>query len=177
MKGVALEIYLEKDRVSLFKYLNKTIMANTYTQCYIQLVFAVKGREHLIPQANKDEVYKYMTGIIQAHKHKLLAINGMPDHVHLFIGWHPDQSLSKLVYEVKTSTTKFIKQQHWMPFAFSWQKGFGAFSYSRSHIDSVCKYIARQEEHHRNRSFKDEYLEMLKKFAVNYDEKYLFEFT
>lgn len=151
-------------------------MANTYTQCYIQVVFAVKNREYLIPNDHKDEVYKYMTGIIQSYKHKLLAINGMPDHVHIFIGLHPQQSLSNLVYEVKTSSTKFIKRQDWMCFNFSWQKGFGAFSYSRSQVDTVCKYIARQEEHHRKKSFRNEYLKMLEDFDVGYNPQYLFDF-
>ena len=151
-------------------------MANTYTQLYIQLVFAVKRREDLIPKEHKNEVYKYMTGIIQNHKHKLLAINGMPDHVHIFIGQSPDQSLSKLVSEVKTYTTKFIKKQPWMRHDFSWQKGFGAFSYSRSHIDAVVKYIANQEQHHAKRTFKAEYLDMLEKFEVEYDERYIFDF-
>ena len=154
----------------------KNSMANTYTQLYIQLVFAVKNREHLIPRQHKDDVYKYMTGVIQAHKHKLIVINGLPDHVHIFIGLHPNQSLSELVYEVKTATTKYIKKQPWMKFDFAWQKGFGAFSYSRSHIDAVYKYIQNQEEHHKKRTFKEEYLDFLKKFEVEYDEKYLFDF-
>jgi putative transposase len=151
-------------------------MANTYTQLYIQLVFVVKGRRNLIPNKHKADVYKYMTGIIQSRKHKLIAINGMPDHVHIFIGLHPAQSLSKLVEEVKTATTKFIKKQDWMLHEFAWQVGFGAFSYSRSHIDNVYRYIQNQEEHHRKKTFKEEYLDFLEKFAVDYDERYLFEF-
>ncbi len=151
-------------------------MANTYTQLYIQLVFVVKGRQNLIPQEHKDTIYKYMTGVLQKRKHKVIAINGMPDHVHIFIGLHPAQSLSKLAEEVKTATTKFIKQQSWNRFDFAWQIGFGAFSYSRSHIDAVYKYIQNQEEHHKVKSFKEEYLEFLHKFEVEYDDKYLFEF-
>ena len=151
-------------------------MANTYTQLYIQIVFSVKGREHMIPKQYKDDVYKYVTGVIQQRKHKLLAINGMPDHVHIFIGLHPSQSLSDLVEETKTAATKYIKKQSWMKYDFSWQRGFGAFSYSRSHIDRVVKYIANQEEHHKKRTFREEYLDMLQKFDIEYDERYVFEF-
>lgn len=151
-------------------------MANTYTQLYIQIVFAVKRRQHLIPKEHKATVYKYITGVIQERKHKLLAINGMPDHIHIFIGLHPDQSLSDLVQEIKTAATKYIKQQPWMKSDFSWQRGFGAFSYSRSHIDNVVKYIANQEEHHRKQTFKKEYLKLLQKFDIEYDERYVFDF-
>ena len=100
----------------------------------------------------------------------------MSDHSHIFIGLNPDQSISDLVQETKTATTKFIKKQSWMPFAFSWQRGFGSFSYSRSHIDAVVNYIRNQEKHHHRSSFKEEYIEMLEKFNVPYDKKYLFEF-
>lgn len=151
-------------------------MANTYTQLYIQIVFAVKRRQHLIPKEHKAVVYKYITGVIQQRKHKLLAINGMPDHIHIFIGLHPDQSLSDLVQETKAAATKYIKQQPWMKSDFSWQRGFGAFSYSRSHIDNVVKYIANQEEHHKNQTFKKEYLNLLQKFNIEYDERYVFDF-
>lgn len=151
-------------------------MANTYTQLYIQIVFAVKRRQHLIPKEHKTAVYKYITGVIQERKHKLLAINGMPDHIHIFIGLHPDQSLSDLVQETKTAATKYIKQQTWMKSDFSWQRGFGAFSYSRSHIDNVVKYIANQEEHHKKQTFKKEYLKLLQKFDIEYDERYVFDF-
>ena len=151
-------------------------MANTYTQLYIQIVFAVSKREDLIPKEHKDEVYKYMTGVIQKRKHKLIAINGMPDHIHIFIGLHPEQSLSDLIGDVKRATTKFIKKQPWMKYEFSWQRGFGAFSYSRSHIDAVVKYIDNQEIHHKKKTFREEYLEMLKKFDVDFNEKYIFDF-
>jgi len=151
-------------------------MANTYTQLYIQIVFAVKGKEHMIPKAHKEDVHRYMTGVIQQRKHKLLAIHCMPDHVHIFIGYHPPQAIPDLVNDIKTTSTKFIKKQPWMPFAFSWQVGYGAFSYSRSHIDAVVKYILNQEEHHKKRTFKEEYLDMLQKFDVDYNEQYLFEF-
>jgi REP element-mobilizing transposase RayT len=151
-------------------------MANTYTQLYIQLIFSVKGREHMIPKQYKDGVYKYMTGVIQGRKHKLLAINGMPDHIHIFIGLHPAQSISDLVEEIKTAATKYIKKQSWMKYDFSWQRGFGAFSYSRSHIDAVVKYIENQEEHHKKRTFREEYLDFLEKFEIEYDKRYVFDF-
>lgn len=151
-------------------------MANTYTQLYIQIVFAVKGRQHLIPKEHKVDVYKYITGVIQQRQHKLLAINGMSDHIHIFISCHPNQSLSDLVQEIKTASTKYIKKQPWMKSNFSWQRGFGAFSYSRSHIERVAKYIANQEEHHQKQSFKKEYLDFLQKFEIEYDDRYVFDF-
>ncbi|MGB0930500.1 MAG: IS200/IS605 family transposase [Chitinophagales bacterium] len=151
-------------------------MANTYTQLYVHFIFAVKGRQHLIPKIYKDEVYKYITGVIQKRKHKLIAINGMPDHVHVFVGLHPSQSISDLMEDTKTAATKFIKKQPWMKYDFAWQRGFGAFSYSRSQIDSVVKYIRNQEIHHQTKTFKEEYLEVLEKFEVDYDERYIFEF-
>jgi len=153
-------------------------MANTYTQLYVQLIFAPKGRKKMIPKTHKEEVQKYITGIIQdeRRKHKLLAINCMPDHIHIFVGLHPAQSISNLVSDIKTASTKFIKKQSWMPYAFEWQVGFGAFTYSKSHIDRVVKYILNQEEHHKKKTFKEEYLDFLNKFDVSYDEKYLFEF-
>ncbi len=152
-------------------------MANTYTQLYIQVVFAVQGRQSLIPNKHKDEIYKYITGIVQNPKraHKLLAINGMPDHVHMFIGLNPAMALSDLVRDVKAISSGFIKEKKWLREKFSWQEGFGAFSYSRSHIDRVIKYIQHQEEHHRKKTFKEEYLKMLQAFNVKYDERYVFK--
>ena len=152
-------------------------MANTYTQLYIQIVFAVQERQSLIPTRHKDELYKYMTGIIQNPKraHKLLAINGMPDHVHLFIGLNPAQALSDLIRDVKASSSAFIKEKKWLAGKFSWQEGFGAFSYSRSHIDRVVRYIHNQEEHHRKKTFKEEYLDMLEVFNIQYDKRFLFK--
>jgi putative transposase len=150
-------------------------MANTYTQLYIQAVFAVQGRPNLIPQKNKEELHKYITGIIQNNKHKLLAINCMPDHVHVFFGLHPSQSISDLLRDIKTNSSKFISEKKWISGKFEWQLGFGAFSYSKSHIDNVIKYINNQESHHKKKSFKEEYLEFLKKFDIDYDEKYLFD--
>jgi len=138
------------------------------------LVFAVKGRNSLIPANHKDELQKYITGIIQNREHKLLAINNMPDHIHIFIGLSPKMAISDLVNEIKTASSKFMKRKRWRG-QFEWQEGYGAFSYSHSQIDNVIKYINNQEEHHKKRTFREEYIDLLKKFEVEYDEKYLFE--
>jgi len=152
-------------------------MANTYTQIDIHLVFAVKGRESLIRKEWQADLYKYITGIVQNHKHKMLRINGMPDHIHIFIGYDPVQPLPKLVEEIKTSSNAFIKSNKFTSFKFAWQNGYGAFSHSKSQRDTVIQYIANQEMHHRKKTFKAEYLEMLQKFEVEYNEKYLFDFV
>jgi len=149
-------------------------MANTYTQLYIHIVFTVKNRESIIPQKNKEELQKYITGIIQNRSHKLIAINTMPDHVHILIGYKPSQSLPDLIRDIKANSSKFINEKRWLMGRFNWQEGYGAFSYSRSNIDNVIKYINNQEEHHKKSSFKDEYLKLLKKFEIDYDEQYLF---
>jgi REP element-mobilizing transposase RayT len=151
-------------------------MANTYTQIYIHAVFAVQGRQNLIRKENKEELHKYITGIIRNKGQKLIAINSMPDHVHLFIGMKPNMALSDLIRDVKNNSSNFINEKKWIRGKFNWQKGFGAFSYGHSQIDAVVKYILNQEKHHAHQTFKEEYLEMLKKFNVEYDEKYLFEF-
>ena len=151
-------------------------MANTYTQIYIHIVFAVQGRQNIIPKEHKEEMHKYMTGIIQNKGQKLIAINSMPDHVHSFIGMKPTIALSDLVRDVKNNSSNFINDKKWIRGKFNWQKGFGAFSYAHSQIDTVAKYILNQEKHHEKKTFKEEYLEMLKNFNVEYDEKYLFEF-
>jgi len=153
-------------------------MADTYTQLYIQMVFSVKGRKSMIPKVHKEDVHKYITGIVQdkSRRHKMLAIHCMPDHIHIFVGLHTAQSIADLVNDIKTASSKYIKNQTWMLFDFAWQHGYGAFSYSRSHIDKVVKYILNQEEHHKKRTFKEEYLDFLDKFEIPYEEKYLFEF-
>jgi REP element-mobilizing transposase RayT len=150
-------------------------MANTYTQIYIHVVFAVQGRQNLIPKEHKEELHKYITGIVQNKGHKLIAINSMPDHAHVFIGMKPNMALSDLVRDIKNNSSNFINEKKWVRGKFNWQKGFGAFSHSHSQVDAVAKYILTQEKHHEKKTFKQEYLEMLKKFAVEYDEKYLFE--
>jgi len=150
-------------------------MANTYTQCYIHLVFAVKNRNALIKKQWKDELEMYITGIIQNNKHKLLAIGSMPDHIHIFIGYNLNQLIPDLVEEIKTSSNLWIKENKKSQFKFEWQKGYGAFTHSRSQLDVVVKYI-RNQEHHHKKSFKTEYLEILAKNEIEYKEEYLFDF-
>jgi REP element-mobilizing transposase RayT len=150
-------------------------MANTYTQLFIQIVFSPWGRASMILPKHKDELQMYATGIIQNRKHKLLAINFMPDHAHIFIGYNMVQPLPDLVRDIKAGTSKLINDRRWIFGKFEWQAGYGAFSYSRSEIDTVIKYINNQEEHHRKMSFKDEFLELLKRFEIDYDERYLFK--
>ncbi|MBO9582906.1 MAG: IS200/IS605 family transposase [Flavobacterium sp.] len=150
-------------------------MANTYSQLYIQIVFAVKGRQNLISKNWKDEMYKYITGIITNQKQKLIAINGMPDHIHILVGIKPDISLSDLVRDIKSSSSKFINEQKWINGKFEWQTGFGAFSYGHSQLTNVIEYIENQEEHHKIRTFKEEYIAFLKLFNIDYKYEYLFE--
>jgi len=150
-------------------------MANTYTQIYIHIVFAVQGRQNLIPKSHKEELHKYITGIVRNKGQKLIAINSMPDHTHTFIGMKPAIALSDLVRDIKNNSSGFINNKKWIRGKFNWQKGFGAFSYGHSQIDAVVKYILNQEQHHAKKSFREEYLDMLKMFQVEYDEKYLFE--
>jgi putative transposase len=150
-------------------------MANTYSQVYLQFIFAVKGRQSLIHQKHNDELQKYITGIVQNRKQKMLAINNVPDHLHLFVGFNTTMSIADFMEEVKSISSKFINDKSWTKGKFEWQRGYGVFSYSRSHIDKVVKYIINQQTHHKKKSFKDEYLEFLKKFEIDYEEKYLFE--
>ena len=150
-------------------------MANTYSQIYIHVVFAVKGRQNLIRAEIREDLQKYITGIITNREQKLLSIFCMPDHTHLLIGLKPSISISNLVRDIKAGSSKFINDKNLIKGKFSWQEGFGVFSYSRSQIDTVIKYIQNQEKHHNKKSFKEEYLEFLKKFEIEYDEKYLFE--
>ncbi|OXA75828.1 REP element-mobilizing transposase RayT [Flavobacterium aquidurense] len=149
-------------------------MANTYSQIYIHIVFAVKGMQSLISENWKEEVYKYITGITTNKGQKLIAINGMPDHIHILIGLKPDKSISDLVREIKSNSSKFINDKKWINGKFEWQNGFGAFSYSHSQISNVINYIQRQEEHHQTKTFKEEYIEFLKLFNVEFKDEYLF---
>jgi len=151
-------------------------MANSYSQIYIQIVFAVKGRQNLIKREHKEELHKYITGIVKAKKQKMLAINCMPDHTHMFIGFTPDMKISDLVRDVKSISSGFINEKKFVKGKFNWQHGFGAFSYSHSHIDRVVKYVLNQEEHHKKKTFREEYIGLLEKFNVVYDPKYIFEF-
>jgi REP element-mobilizing transposase RayT len=151
-------------------------MANTYTQLYVQFVFAVKGRQSLLRKQYRQEVYKYVTGIVEKRGHKMLQINGMSDHVHIFIGFKPTEKLSDLVRDIKTNSSMFIKEQRFTPFKFEWQAGYGAFTYGHSQIDDVCKYIANQEEHHKKVTFRQEWTAFMNKFEVENDEQYWFDF-
>jgi putative transposase len=150
-------------------------MANTYTQIYLQLVFAVHSREALIKPEFKDEVYKYMTGIVRNNGSKLLAINGMPDHVHLLVGWKPSVDLPSLVKDVKAGSSRFINEKRFLRGRFNWQEGYGAFSYGHSQLTSVIKYIENQEQKHARRSFRTEYMSLLRKFDIAFEEKYAFK--
>lgn len=150
-------------------------MPNTYTQIYLQVVFAVKGRQNLVPKQHREEIHKYITGIVQKRDHKMLSVFCMPDHVHLLVGIKPAMAISDLVRDIKAGSSNFINERKWMPGKFNWQEGFGAFSYSRSQIDHVIQYILGQEEHHKKKTFRDEYIGLLKEFDIAYDEKYLFE--
>ncbi len=149
-------------------------MANTYTQLLIQLVFAVKYRESLIHESIREEVEKYITGIVQNNGHKMLAIYCMPDHCHILVGLNPKQSISDLVRDIKANSSKWINEQQWIARRFSWQEGYGAFSYAKSQRDRVVNYVLNQPVHHQKRTFRQEYTTFLQKFKVDYDEKYMF---
>ena len=151
-------------------------MANTYSQAHFHLVFAVKHRQALIQRSWKDELERYITGIVQTHKHKLLAIGAMPDHIHIFLGYHLMHRIPDLVEEIKTSSNHWIKQKNFSASKFDWQNGYGAFTHSRSQVDAVVKYVLHQEEHHRKKNFREEYLDMLQKAEIKFEEKYLFQF-
>jgi REP element-mobilizing transposase RayT len=152
-------------------------MANTFTQIYIQIIFAVQFREYCIPKNHKEELHKYITGIVRNQGQKLIAVNSMPDHIHIFIGQKPSSSLSNLVRDIKSMSSTFVNEKKWLRGKFRWQEGFGAFSYSHSHIDRVVKYIQDQEKHHIHKSFREEYIQLLKSFSIDYNEKYLFEWV
>ena len=147
----------------------------TFSQIYIQIVFAVHGRNSIIKVEWEEELYKYITGIVQNKGQKMLAINGSFDHIHLFIGMKPSCRLSDLVREVKKSSNVFINEKRFSRYKFEWQEGYGSFSYSHSAIGNVVKYIMNQKAHHKKRTFKEEYLDLLKKFEIDYKEEYLFE--
>jgi putative transposase len=151
-------------------------MANTYSQIYIQIVFAVQGRQCLIQPDHKEEIHKYITGIVTRQKQKLLQINGVSDHVHLLIGLKPNIALSDLVRDIKADSSKFINERRWVKGKFHWQEGFGAFSYGHSQLDRVIQYIRDQEKHHLQNSFKHEYLALLHKFDIAFEDKYVFDF-
>ena len=147
-------------------------MADTFTQIYIQIVFSVRNRLKLIDPLWEDELYKYISGLIKQKGEKCLTVNGMPDHIHIFIGMSPDGTLSDLVREIKKSTNRFIKSKGLVKGPFYWQAGYGAFSYSHSQLNRVMKYILNQKEHHRGVSYEKEYKDLLEKYEVNYNPKY-----
>lgn len=149
-------------------------MANTFTQIYIQIVFAVKGRQSLIHKTWRDELHKYICGIVNGKEQKVYAIGGVEDHIHILVSIKPNISISDLVRDIKANSSKWINQKGVLPGKFQWQEGFGAFSYAQSQLDTVIAYVNNQEEHHKKKTFKDEYLGLLQKFKIEYDEKYLF---
>ncbi len=151
-------------------------MANTYTQLYAQLVFAVQGRRHLIPKNRKEELHQYITGIVRNRGQKLLAVHCMPDHAHVFIGFGPTLTIADLVRDIKQATSIWVKEKGIVPSSFSWQEGYGAFTYAQSQVKDVVRYVLNQEEHHRKHTFREEYLAFLQKFEVPYDPRYVFEF-
>jgi REP element-mobilizing transposase RayT len=150
-------------------------MANTYSQLYIQVVFAVKGRQNLISNIWKDELFKYITGIVTNEGQKLIAINGVSDHIHILIGIKPNKTLSDLVRDIKANSTRFINEKAWVNGKFEWQTGFGAFSYSHSNLTNVIRYIQNQEEHHKAKTFKEEYVAFLEAFDVDYKTEFIFD--
>lgn len=150
-------------------------MANTYTQIHLQFVFAVKYRAGVIDPSWKDELHKYTTGIIQNNGHKLICINGMPDHVHVLVGMRPTQSVSDLLKDIKANSSKWINEKRLTKQKFEWQEGYGAFAYSKSQIKNVIAYIENQEEHHKKKTFKEEYINLLNSLEIEYDEQFIFK--
>lgn len=152
-------------------------MAGTFSRIYLQFVFAVQGRQSLIPQQHKEELHKYMTALVQARNSKMLAVHCMPDHTHLFVGVKPSLYIPDFIKEVKVESNEFIRSKEWGFSSFHWQEGYGVFSYGHSQIDRVCKYVLNQEEHHCKKTFKEEYHEFLRKFAVPFEERFLFDWV
>ena len=148
-------------------------MANTFTQIYLQFVFAVQNRTSLIGPDWKEELYKYITGIVQTHQHKLIAINGTANHLHVFVGYKPHQKIPDLLQDIKGCSSGWINKKGFALGKFQWQEGYGAFSYSHSQIDPVVKYIMNQEKHHKKKSFREEYIQLLDRFNITYDERYI----
>jgi REP element-mobilizing transposase RayT len=152
-------------------------MADTFSQIYIHLVFSVKGRQNIIHKTWREELFKYVSGIIKGRDQKVFAIGGMPDHIHILISLRPNYMVSELVNSVKTNSSKWINSRGFVKGKFNWQEGYGAFSYGQSQLDHVIQYINNQELHHQRKSFKEEYIELLEKFNVKFDEKYLFDWV
>jgi len=150
-------------------------MANTFTQVYIQIVFSVKGRQNLIQQSWREELYKYICGIVNGKEQKVYAIGGVADHIHILVSIKPNIAISDLVRDIKANSSKWINEKGYVIGKFQWQEGFGAFSYAQSQLDNVIAYINNQEQHHQKKTFKEEYIGLLQKFNVSYDDQYLFE--
>lgn len=150
-------------------------MPNTYTQLYVHVVFAVKGRANLITKSWKEKLYQYITGIITNKNQKLMVINGMSDHLHILIGLKPDCNLSDLIRDVKANSSKWVNENKWVMGKFEWQTGFGAFSVGQSQIQTVVKYILNQEEHHRKKTFREEYMEFLNVYQIEFKPEYIFD--
>ncbi len=151
-------------------------MSGTYSKVYLQIIFAVKRRENLIQKSWREELHKYISGIISAKSHKSIIVNGVADHVHCFVGFKPAHSISDLVRDIKNNSSKFINEHRFVKGKFEWQSGYGVFSYSESDIENVYQYIMNQEAHHKITSFKEEYESLLKSYNVEYNAEYLFEF-
>ncbi|MEJ7693646.1 IS200/IS605 family transposase [Daejeonella sp.] len=152
-------------------------MANSYSQIYLQFVFAVKHRQALINPVHKEELHKYITGLVQNRKAKMLAVHCMPDHAHIFVGMNPSILISDFVKEIKVESNQFINDKNWVRGRFGWQEGYGVFSYSHSQLNSVIHYVLNQEAHHQKSTFKQEYYQLLKKFEIPFQERFLFEFS
>ena len=148
----------------------------TFTQMYVQLVFAVKNRKALLTPEIRPQVFKYISGIVSEMKHKSIIVNGVSDHVHVFIGLHPSVSVSDTVHDIKRGSSLYINKERLSRFHFSWQEGFGSFTYSKSHIDRVYNYILNQEMHHKKENFRKEYIKFLERFDIEFQERYLFDF-
>ncbi len=152
-------------------------MANTYSQILIHVVFTVKGRGNLIDKKWRSDLHKYISGIITSKGQKSIIVNGVGDHIHCFIGLKPSMSLSELIRDVKNNSSKFINENQLVKGKFQWQEGFGAFSYATSQVKNVYNYILNQEEHHKKSTFKEEYIDLLETYEVEYEDDYLFSFV
>jgi len=150
-------------------------MANTYTQLYAHIVFSVKNRKYVILKKYKEEIQKYFCGIAKEYNSRILKINCMPDHTHILLSFGPNHSLAEIVRALKANSSRFINEKKFVIGKFQWQEGYGAFSYSRSQVESVSNYINNQENHHKKKTFQEEYIELLKKFDVEYNEEYVFD--
>jgi len=150
-------------------------MPGTFSQIYIQIVFAVKGRQNLIHDSWKNDLHKYIAGIIKGKNQKPIIVNGMPHHIHAFVGLRPAMAIADLARDIKNNSSNFINDHQFVKGKFAWQEGYGAFSYSHSHIGNVYDYVLNQEKHHKKKTFKEEYIDLLRKFEIEHDEKYLFD--